>query len=451
MTTTVLAVVADPQARRVLAEAGAHANLTVQFVTPGPDLANTARPDVVVIDLAVREADAIAGALRIQFGPLDVPVVALAGFLSPPDPERLVAAGYATVLVQPITADRLAEAIRTIAASPEPRPPRPLVMLIDDDAINLRIARIRLDCAGFEIVAFTDPEEAVARAADLQPDAIVSDVLMPVMDGWSVCMAVRRNPRLAATPVVLLSANYVHDEDRALAIQVGATAFLERRPILYELIEVLRDIVKRGPRPVAVPELDAVAPIHFVRLRRQLDRVTRQLVATESRTALDRAALAILERTAETIARRQDIRSALPQLLGDLIESRDLTLAVLYLEDGAELHLQAAAGATFMRSGRVPPGAMCADLVSSAGGAEVVFVPGSTTDLGQIRDFLVAAEVSHALLCPLRLFGERIGVLLLGSETRDLSRPGWDAFAQTVSTQLALAIGLARAASAAQG
>ena len=73
--------------------------------------------------------------------------------------------------------------------------------------------------------------------ADPPPDAILSDVLMPGMDGFVLCRAVRQDPRLAGVPVVLLSAAYVDEADQELARDMGADALLLRTPDLREAIE----------------------------------------------------------------------------------------------------------------------------------------------------------------------------------------------------------------------
>ena len=64
--------------------------------------------------------------------------------------------------------------------------------------------------------------------------AILADVLMPTMDGFALCQEVRRDPRLAAVPIVLVSAAYVEGQDRELAGRVGANALVLRTPDLAE-------------------------------------------------------------------------------------------------------------------------------------------------------------------------------------------------------------------------
>ena len=269
---------------------------------------------------------------------------------------------------------------------------------------------------------------------------------MPGLDGFGLCIAVRREPGLATTPVVLISANYVQEEDRVLAKKAGATAYLERKATLHELIDVLRDLLARGPQPVEIPRPEAIAALHLDRIRGQLDRQTRLNVALARRTAFDVATLAILDRTARIIAQAHGVQNALPQLLQGFVETGDLTLVVLYLADGPDLRFQAAAGPTFIQAGTLPSGELCAEMLAAAPDGETVLLPGSTADVLRIREFLEATGVAHAILCPIHLWGERLGVLLLGSESRDLSGSGWRAFSRTVSTQLALALGLARAA-----
>ena len=71
---------------------------------------------------------------------------------------------------------------------------------------------------------------------------------MPGMDGFRFCEAVRRDPRLAHVPVVLLSSAFVDEADGRLALEMGATALLVRTPDLHEAMQmVVESLEKPGP------------------------------------------------------------------------------------------------------------------------------------------------------------------------------------------------------------
>src|SRR6185503_6703080 len=89
------------------------------------------------------------------------------------------------------------------------------------------------------------------EAARLRPpDVILSDVLMPRMDGFRLCLAVRKDARLSRIPVVLQSSKFTDAADEALAFKVGANTFVARAPDSAEAMEaVLNSLTAQGVPP----------------------------------------------------------------------------------------------------------------------------------------------------------------------------------------------------------
>ncbi|MFZ1179896.1 MAG: SpoIIE family protein phosphatase [Mycobacterium sp.] len=90
-------------------------------------------------------------------------------------------------------------------ATATPARPRQLVLIADDNA-DMRAHLDRVLSAHWETVLVADGESALAATRDLHPDAIVTDVMMPGLDGFEFVAAIRADPALAATPVLMLSA-----------------------------------------------------------------------------------------------------------------------------------------------------------------------------------------------------------------------------------------------------
>lgn len=79
------------------------------------------------------------------------------------------------------------------------------VMVIDDSNTIRRSAEIFLGKAGYQVVLAEDGFDALAKIVDHAPDVIFCDILMPRLDGYQTCALIKRNPRFAATPVIMLS------------------------------------------------------------------------------------------------------------------------------------------------------------------------------------------------------------------------------------------------------
>ncbi|WP_418319211.1 response regulator [Piscinibacter sakaiensis] len=79
------------------------------------------------------------------------------------------------------------------------------VLVIDDSNTIRRSAEIFLTQAGHEVLLAEDGFDALSKVADHSPDLIFCDILMPRLDGYQTCAIIKRNPRFAGLPVIMLS------------------------------------------------------------------------------------------------------------------------------------------------------------------------------------------------------------------------------------------------------
>lgn len=100
-----------------------------------------------------------------------------------------------------------------------------LVVLIDDDPDLRQLIKVTLEfTAGWEVATAGNGAEGIELVRKLNPDAVVADVMMPVMDGYEVCHRLKQDPRSATIPVVLLTAR--KELDDALIESSGAAGVL---------------------------------------------------------------------------------------------------------------------------------------------------------------------------------------------------------------------------------
>jgi CheY-like chemotaxis protein len=98
------------------------------------------------------------------------------------------------------------------------------VLVIDDDPAAIEIVAAYLDQDGYAVYGLTDSRRALEAARQLQPAAIILDVLMPHQDGWEVLAALKAEPRLQVVPIVL----YTIVEEQKLGFYLGASAYLTK-------------------------------------------------------------------------------------------------------------------------------------------------------------------------------------------------------------------------------
>lgn len=101
------------------------------------------------------------------------------------------------------------------------------VMVIDDSNTIRRSAEIFLAQAGYQVLLAEDGFDALAKIADHHPDLIFVDIMMPRLDGYQTCSLIKKNPKFAATPVIMLSSK---DGlfDRARGRMVGSDEYLTK-------------------------------------------------------------------------------------------------------------------------------------------------------------------------------------------------------------------------------
>jgi two-component system cell cycle response regulator DivK len=137
----------------------------------------------------------------------------------------------------------------------EEHPPRahayPLVLLVDDDADTREMYTAALSFLGCFAIAASDAASAYARACHRLPDIIVTDVVMPDGDGWSLMRDLKADPRTSAIPVVVLT-GYAGINVPARARAEGCAAFLLKPCLPEHLLGELTRVISRM-RPSAAP------------------------------------------------------------------------------------------------------------------------------------------------------------------------------------------------------
>jgi signal transduction histidine kinase/DNA-binding response OmpR family regulator len=125
-------------------------------------------------------------------------------------------------------------------------PPRPvdvgaqerLILVVDDDATVRALVERHLERSGFAVVTAGGGQEGLRLVRELRPAAVTLDIMMPDLDGWTVLAAIKGDPALAATPVVLMS--IVDQKNRGYAL--GAADYLVKPVDRTKLVETLTNI-----------------------------------------------------------------------------------------------------------------------------------------------------------------------------------------------------------------
>jgi CheY-like chemotaxis protein len=141
----------------------------------------------------------------------------------------------------------------------------PTVYFIDDSATMREVIKIAFRRENIHVITCADAASALGQFEEHPPDIVITDVIMPDTDGYSVCSQVKQNPQFAKTPVILMS-GVVNKSvaDRAVAVQADE---LVRKPFQpQELLSRVKNLIGHGgpalqqpaERPAAVPALSSL-------------------------------------------------------------------------------------------------------------------------------------------------------------------------------------------------
>lgn len=121
------------------------------------------------------------------------------------------------------------------------------ILIVDDEPGSLFLLGALLNANGLEAIPAANGREALAKARLDPPDLIVSDILMPVMDGYTLCREWKRDHALKSIPFVFYTAEYTKSKERALAMSLAPDRFISKPQEPRVLIRLLTKLLKQKP------------------------------------------------------------------------------------------------------------------------------------------------------------------------------------------------------------
>lgn len=120
------------------------------------------------------------------------------------------------------------------------------ILIVEDHPTNRKLLHAQLEAEGHEVVETADGAEALVTLNAEPVDLVISDILMPNIDGFRLCQEVRANDRLADLPIILYTSTYNSPADRELAHTVGADLFVSKPAPPGVLQAAIRTAMRRG-------------------------------------------------------------------------------------------------------------------------------------------------------------------------------------------------------------
>lgn len=333
-------------------------------------------------------------------------------------------------------------------------------LIVDDRPENRRLLQTVLTGHGFETAEAENGAAALARARQRPPDVVISDLLMPEMDGYALLRAWKADPLLARVPFIVYTATYTDAKDEQLAHDLGADAFILKPTEPSHFMRRLQEVLAQAQASVLppgrqVPDEAASLKLYNEVLVKKLEEKSAQL---EQRVA----ELAVSEEHIRRLSRLYAALSETNQAIVHLTDRQALFEAVCRIavtRGGLDL---AWIGLLDARSGEIVPAAHCGDCerlfaslrpfdIRGPRRAPAEYAVGENrvhlcNDLAiapehaAIREVLVEAGLRATAALPLRLDGHVVGALTLYSSERNFFDDQLTALVTEMATDLSFAL-----------
>ncbi|MCD4690665.1 response regulator [bacterium] len=122
------------------------------------------------------------------------------------------------------------------------------ILIVEDEPDSLYLLEVLLQNHGHKVMLARDGIEALEKARAKQPDLVVSDILMPRMDGFTLCQEWRKDEALRDIPFIVYTATYTDAKDERLALGIGADRFIRKPAEPQDFIEEIDDVVRQTGR-----------------------------------------------------------------------------------------------------------------------------------------------------------------------------------------------------------
>jgi signal transduction histidine kinase/DNA-binding response OmpR family regulator len=452
---------------RVALEAEKYTVLMAEDGRTALELVQAHSIDLILQDLHLPDIHGIelVGRIRSLPGMERVPILAVTGFTSKAEPIASVAVGpgptgFTDYLVKPVEPSRLVKIVRGYLLSSSSPPqtlrqgPSPYrrFLVANDNLSELKLLKTNLEGLGFQVTCANDGQIALELARQCRPDAIITDTLMPRLDGFRLCQAIKEDVRLCGLPVVMVSGTYFVASDRDLARSVGALGMIEHKADFEATILAILAMLEVGQQKLALSDAPAAHfPIEqYARaVSHQLEQHVLLEHAQQQRISQLEAKLAVLGGFTRAVELSAPLPKVLDEVLRCALNAAGICNGAVFLEDASGfLRLATQVGFTSESSEAVT------GFFRKFDGFRALEVPEKPTSICDLvghdeQTIVNGTDAKSCLAVPLLLGGGRIGALLITSEENHLGSD-WPDFAQALGNQIADTIELTQSLDALQ-
>lgn len=131
------------------------------------------------------------------------------------------------------------------------------LLIVEDDPDILKLLDATLTFRGYRVITAQNGKDGLEAIRAKHPAIVITDIMMPTLDGFGLVHRIRINPDTREIPVVFITATYVTREDRDFALSIGATRFIQKPVDLEKFLATIAELMDQGlPETKPFNELD---------------------------------------------------------------------------------------------------------------------------------------------------------------------------------------------------
>lgn len=130
------------------------------------------------------------------------------------------------------------------------------ILVVEDNANVRELLDVTLRFKGYPVVTARNGQDALEMIVRERPAIVITDILMPKLDGYSLAHALRKDPRTAQIPIIFISATYITPEDKRFALSLGAIRFVEKPIDTEDFLLTVAEVLTQGAPFSSQPPID---------------------------------------------------------------------------------------------------------------------------------------------------------------------------------------------------
>jgi len=198
------------------------------------------------------------------------------------------------------------------------------ILVVDDNINDREILFELLNSQGYEVTSASNGVEALEKIRKSKPDLVISDIMMPEMDGFGLCRELKKNVETIKIPIILYSSSFTDPEDEKLVIEEGAAAYIRKPFEIKPFLEKVRDVITgyqtgkiSQPMPGILDEKEYLS-LYIRRLMKKLENKVVELENANKKLETALSELETIDRLKDNILANvtHELRTPLTHALG---------------------------------------------------------------------------------------------------------------------------------------